>query len=117
MTKATRDTTKLNFITDQGSTRATVRCACRAVRLDDFFLGPAFLGTLRGEVFRSSPTAVLPAPAPVISGARERRTGGRGARGRRARGRRARGRGAERRRARGQRGRRISGGRLGRGHR
>src|SRR5580693_9070287 len=71
MTKATRDTTKLNFITDQGSTRATVRCACRAVRLDDFFLGPAFLGTLRGEVFRSSPTAVLPAPAPVISGARD----------------------------------------------
>ena len=33
MTKATRETTKLNFITDQGSTRATVRCACRAERL------------------------------------------------------------------------------------
>src|SRR6266576_7114863 len=32
MTKATSETTKLNFITDQGSTRATVRCACRAVR-------------------------------------------------------------------------------------
>src|ERR1700734_2661378 len=39
MTKATRDTTKLNFITDQGSTRATVRCACRAFRLDDAFFG------------------------------------------------------------------------------
>src|SRR5512135_2486988 len=34
MTKATSDTTKLNFITDQGSTRATVRCACRAVRFN-----------------------------------------------------------------------------------
>src|SRR6478736_6459400 len=32
MTTATSETTKLNFITDQGSTRATVRCACRAVR-------------------------------------------------------------------------------------
>src|SRR6201987_2516594 len=32
MTKATSETTKLNFITDQGSTRATVRCAWRAVR-------------------------------------------------------------------------------------
>src|SRR6476469_11203968 len=32
MQKATSETTKLNFITDQGSTRATVRCACRAVR-------------------------------------------------------------------------------------
>jgi hypothetical protein len=28
MTKATSETTKLNFITDQGSIRATVRCAC-----------------------------------------------------------------------------------------
>src|SRR6266849_5311928 len=37
MTKATRETTKLNFITDQGSTRATVRCACRAMRLDCAF--------------------------------------------------------------------------------
>ena len=34
MTKATSETTKLNFITDQGSTRATVRCACRAERFD-----------------------------------------------------------------------------------
>src|ERR1700683_786992 len=34
ITKATRETTKLNFITDQGSTRAMVRCACRAERLD-----------------------------------------------------------------------------------
>jgi hypothetical protein len=32
MTKAIRDNRKLNFITDQGSTRATVRCACRAER-------------------------------------------------------------------------------------
>jgi hypothetical protein len=32
MTKAISDTRKLNFITDQGSTRATVRCACRAER-------------------------------------------------------------------------------------
>ena len=37
MTKATRDITKLNFITDQGSTRATVRCACRTGRCADFF--------------------------------------------------------------------------------
>jgi hypothetical protein len=28
---------KLNFITDQGSTRATVRCACRAERFDAAF--------------------------------------------------------------------------------
>src|SRR6516165_3643412 len=34
MTKATSETTKLSFITDQGSTRATVRCACRAVRFN-----------------------------------------------------------------------------------
>src|SRR5579859_6949411 len=33
ITKATRDTTKLNFITDHGSTRAMVRCACRTERL------------------------------------------------------------------------------------
>ncbi|MGP0026911.1 MAG: hypothetical protein ACLPKE_26665, partial [Streptosporangiaceae bacterium] len=39
MTKATSETTKLNFITDQGSTRATVRWACRAERLEDY-LGP-----------------------------------------------------------------------------
>src|ERR1700735_18144 len=36
MTKATSDTTKLNFITDQGSMRATVRCACRAERASAF---------------------------------------------------------------------------------
>src|SRR5580693_216828 len=35
ITNATRDTTKLNFITDQGSTRAMVRCACRDERFDD----------------------------------------------------------------------------------
>src|SRR5437588_490524 len=46
MTKATRETTKLNFITDQGSTRATVRCACLAERFgadpcDALAAGPA----------------------------------------------------------------------------
>src|SRR5580704_579440 len=35
ITKATRDTTKLNFITDQGSTRAMVRWACRDERFED----------------------------------------------------------------------------------
>src|SRR5580692_12528901 len=35
ITNATRDTTKLNFITDQGSTRAMVRWACRDERFDD----------------------------------------------------------------------------------
>src|SRR5580658_73229 len=42
ITKATRDTTKLNFITDHGSTLAMVRCACRTERLP-----AAFGGTLR----------------------------------------------------------------------
>src|SRR5580704_2296274 len=68
MTKATRDTTKLNFITDQGSTRATVRCACRALRLDD-----AFFGRLRGGVPADTgppippipPTPVPPTPVPA----------------------------------------------------
>ncbi len=42
MTKATSDTTKLNFITDQGSSRATVRCACRAVRFGCFAVALGF---------------------------------------------------------------------------
>src|SRR5580658_7351640 len=76
MTKATRDTTKLNFITDQGSTRATVRCACRALRFDDAFFGPAFFGPaffgpLHGGAFGSSSGVVSPAPGPVTPGAPE----------------------------------------------
>src|ERR1700738_2737261 len=56
MTKATTETTKLNFITDHGSTRAMVRCACRADRFDfdfDFF---AALRAVAGPV----PTPVWP---------------------------------------------------------
>src|SRR6266699_725027 len=55
MTKATRETTKLNFITDQGSTRAMVRCACRAVRFDC-----ACCAAVRAAAC-PSPAAVLPA--------------------------------------------------------
>src|SRR5438105_8739186 len=59
MTKATSETTKLNFITDQGSTRATVRCACRAVRFncaaDAFCAGP------RGGAW-PFPAVSLPSP-------------------------------------------------------
>src|ERR1039457_1860169 len=54
MTKATSDTMKLNFITDQGSTRATVRCACRAERFD-----AAFFWALR-DAAGASPEAVFP---------------------------------------------------------
>jgi len=70
MTKATSETTKLNFITDQGSTRATVRWACRAVRFDfpfrDVFrivTGPALAAVL--------PASVLPglAGGPALDGA------------------------------------------------
>src|SRR5579863_238378 len=43
-TNATTDTTKLNFITDHGSTRAMVRCACRTERER---LAAAFGRTLR----------------------------------------------------------------------
>src|SRR5580692_3845689 len=59
ITNATRDTTKLNFITDQGSTRAMVRWACRDERFDalgrvlacDAPAGEAFAGaTLTGGV-------------------------------------------------------------------
>src|SRR5580692_10307030 len=86
MTKATRDTTKLNFITDQGSTRATVRCACRALRFDDFFFGPLRGGAPVGAippippipgpvgavpVAAVSPVAVLPGPGPVVPGVRD----------------------------------------------
>src|SRR5271165_924959 len=61
MTKATSETTKLNFITDQGSTRATVRCACRAVRFDCPFF-PFWPG------FRivTAPSAATVLPAPVV---------------------------------------------------
>jgi hypothetical protein len=45
---------KLNFITDQGSTRATVRCACRAERFD-----AAFFWALR-DAAGASPEAVFP---------------------------------------------------------
>src|ERR1700736_2411539 len=55
MTNATRETTKLNFITDQGSTRAMVRCACRAARFDCAFCA---VRVAAGP----SPAAVLPAP-------------------------------------------------------
>src|SRR5271165_2181902 len=56
MTKATSETTKLNFITDQGSTRATVRWACRALRFDFPFCGAFRIVT------GPSPAVVLPAP-------------------------------------------------------
>src|ERR1039457_1590232 len=56
MTKATSDTMKLNFITDQGSTRATVRCACRAERFD-----AAFFWALR-DAAGASPEAAFPGP-------------------------------------------------------
>src|SRR5271165_2296664 len=63
MTKATSETTKLNFITDQGSTRATVKCACRAVRFDFPFRAEFRITT------GPSPTAVLPASAlPELAG-------------------------------------------------
>jgi hypothetical protein len=45
---------KLNFITDQGSTRATVRCACRAERFD-----AAFFWALR-DAAGASPEAAFP---------------------------------------------------------
>ena len=57
MTKATSETTKLNFITDQGSTRAMVRCACRAERFDCPFR--AVFPVVTGP----SPAAVLAAAA------------------------------------------------------
>src|ERR1700729_877882 len=64
MTKATSETTKLNFITDQGSTRAMVRWACRAERFDWSFDWPFDLPFC--AVFRivtgPSPAAALPAP-------------------------------------------------------
>src|SRR5580704_16048926 len=62
MTKATSETTKLNFITDQGSTRAMVRCACRAVRFDCPLDWPFFCSVLR-IVTGPSRAAVLPASA------------------------------------------------------
>jgi hypothetical protein len=60
MTKATSETTKLNFITDQGSTRATVRCACLAERF-----GAVCCGRLRTRL-AASPGAVLPELALVV---------------------------------------------------
>src|SRR6266700_3919842 len=57
MTKATSDTTKLNFITDQGSTRATVRCACRAMRLDCAFC------VLSAGAGLAAAAVVVPGPA------------------------------------------------------
>src|SRR5215472_10361391 len=65
MTKATSETMKLNFITDQGSTRATVRCACRAVRFGcatDAFGAPP--RALPGR----SPAVGLPGPASGAGG-------------------------------------------------
>jgi hypothetical protein len=61
MTNATSDTTKLNFITDHGSTRATVRCACLA----DERLGAVCCGRLRTWL-AASPEAVLPEPALAV---------------------------------------------------
>src|ERR1700755_1442921 len=66
MTKATSETTKLNFITDQGSTRATVRCACRAVR----FGGAVALCAAPRDAAGLS-AAALPLPpgsGPVVGG-------------------------------------------------
>jgi len=61
MTNATRDTTKLNFITDQGSTRAMVRWACRAERLADLFG--------RASRVSAAPDAAAPAVAgPTLTG-------------------------------------------------
>src|SRR5258708_10843725 len=59
MTKATSETTKLNFITDQGSTRATVRCACRAVRLCCVLDG--LCAAARGAAWLL-PSVALPSP-------------------------------------------------------
>jgi hypothetical protein len=75
MTKATRDTTKLNFITDQGSTRATVRCACLAWRLDDRFVGLPRAGSAARLVVAAEPTVAVAAPAAaaVFASALERR--------------------------------------------
>jgi hypothetical protein len=62
MTKATRETTKLNFITDQGSTRATVRWAWRrADRFDCAFRPPLRIVT------GPSPVAVLAAAWPGLA--------------------------------------------------
>src|SRR5260370_3614488 len=78
MTKATRETTKLNFITDQGSTRAMVRCACRAERLDCAFCGvprvaagapppPAlFRRAEAGSVLGGGVPSALPPPPPQV---------------------------------------------------
>jgi hypothetical protein len=65
MTKATRDTTKLNFITDQGSTRATVRCACLAWRLDDRLDLPRTGSVARSAGVVAEPTAAAAAPMPA----------------------------------------------------
>src|SRR5580700_10740817 len=51
MTKATSETTKLNFITDQGSTRAMVRWACRDERFDDALCRVPPGGSPAGEAF------------------------------------------------------------------
>src|SRR6516225_5012824 len=60
MTKATRETTKLNFITDQGSTRAMVRCACRAVRFDCAFCVFCFCVPLRTVTGLEAAAAAAP---------------------------------------------------------
>src|SRR5215813_9758478 len=67
MTKATSETTKLNFITDHGSTRATVRCACRAVR---FGGAVVILGAAPRDAAGRSAAAVplLPGNGPVTGG-------------------------------------------------
>ena len=61
MTKATSETTKLNFITDQGSIRATVRCACLAVRFG--WTTDAFRAAAPRGAARLSPAAGLPGAA------------------------------------------------------
>src|SRR6516165_6875977 len=76
MTNATRDITKLNFITDQGSIRATVRCACRAGRFAAFFRGVLLAGAAaRLAAASAGPTAAAGADGTpwAVASALERR--------------------------------------------
>src|SRR5947207_1585332 len=66
MTKATSETTKLNFITDQGSTRATVRCACRAVRFGG--VAVTFGAAPRDAAALSAAGLALPGSGPAVGG-------------------------------------------------
>src|SRR5206468_1279202 len=68
-------TTKLNFITDQGSTLATVRCACRAVRFscipDAFCAAPGAAAWLLPAVALPSPPGDDPVLGAPVLGAGE----------------------------------------------